>query len=163
MAQGLDLTDPGVWDDSDLTESWNDAVKEYKKYHSIHVKGQTLAEALTQEEIDMLAKSGMKVTGQSNPDIATNGTSEKVDIEDGDAPMVESESDFVPAEETTVAGVAKFDAPTTQATTIGGPPLPDALLSTVQDENMKNIMMAWYWAGYYTGFSDGQKAAPTKP
>jgi hypothetical protein len=28
-----------------------------------------------------------------------------------------------------------------------------------QDENMKNIMMSWYYAGYYTGLYDGQQKA----
>jgi hypothetical protein len=28
---------------------------------------------------------------------------------------------------------------------------------TVQDENMKNLMMSWYYAGYYTGLVAGQQ------
>jgi hypothetical protein len=28
----------------------------------------------------------------------------------------------------------------------------------VQDENLKNIMMSWYYAGYYTGLHAGQQA-----
>lgn len=27
----------------------------------------------------------------------------------------------------------------------------------VQDESLKNLMMAWYYAGYYTGLHEGQK------
>lgn len=27
----------------------------------------------------------------------------------------------------------------------------------VQDESVRNIMMAWYWAGYYTGLRDGSQ------
>jgi hypothetical protein len=30
---------------------------------------------------------------------------------------------------------------------------------TAQDENIKNIMMSWYYAGYYTGLYDGQQKA----
>lgn len=29
----------------------------------------------------------------------------------------------------------------------------------VQDENLKNLMMAWYYAGYYTGLHEGQQTA----
>jgi len=29
----------------------------------------------------------------------------------------------------------------------------------VQDENLKNIMMSWYYAGYYTGLYEGQQKA----
>jgi hypothetical protein len=28
---------------------------------------------------------------------------------------------------------------------------------TVQDENLKNMMMSWYYAGYYTGLYEGQQ------
>jgi hypothetical protein len=31
---------------------------------------------------------------------------------------------------------------------------------TVQDENLKNIMMSWYYAGYYTGLYTGQQQQP---
>jgi hypothetical protein len=33
-------------------------------------------------------------------------------------------------------------------------------LLLVQDENMKNIMMSWYYAGYYTGLHAGQQQVP---
>jgi hypothetical protein len=42
---------------------------------------------------------------------------------------------------------------------------PDAMpkkhsdLLTVQDENLKNLMMSWYYAGYYTGLHAGQQQA----
>lgn len=28
-----------------------------------------------------------------------------------------------------------------------------------QDESMKNLMMSWYYAGYYTGLAEGQQKA----
>jgi hypothetical protein len=30
---------------------------------------------------------------------------------------------------------------------------------TVQDESLKNLMMSWYWAGYYTGLNEGLNRA----
>jgi hypothetical protein len=30
---------------------------------------------------------------------------------------------------------------------------------TVQDEGLKNLMMSWYYAGYYTGLLEGQQKA----
>ena len=30
---------------------------------------------------------------------------------------------------------------------------------TVKDESTRNLMMSWYWAGYYTGFQEGQQQA----
>jgi hypothetical protein len=36
----------------------------------------------------------------------------------------------------------------------------DVLTSnTVKDEVTRNLMMSWYWAGYYTGFQEGQQQA----
>lgn len=31
--------------------------------------------------------------------------------------------------------------------------------STAQNEDLKNIMMSWYYAGYYTGLYEGQQKA----
>jgi hypothetical protein len=38
-----------------------------------------------------------------------------------------------------------------------------ALIGAVKDDSMKNLMMAWYWAGYYTGYHEGEKAAKQAP
>ncbi|USP76470.1 hypothetical protein yc1106_03744 [Curvularia clavata] len=59
-------------------------------------------------------------------------------------------------------------SPSAEAVTapVGAEPLadamPQAILGTVKDENLKNIMMSWYYAGYYTGLHAGQQqqAAP---
>lgn len=32
-------------------------------------------------------------------------------------------------------------------------------LSVVHDENLKKLMMSWYFAGYYTGLHEGQQKA----
>jgi hypothetical protein len=32
-------------------------------------------------------------------------------------------------------------------------------LFLVQDENLKNLMMSWYFAGYYTGLYEGRQQA----
>jgi hypothetical protein len=34
------------------------------------------------------------------------------------------------------------------------------LTLTVKDENLKNIIMSWYYAGYYTGMYAGQQQTP---
>ncbi|SPO03486.1 uncharacterized protein DNG_06169 [Cephalotrichum gorgonifer] len=39
------LSHNDMWDDSVLVDSWNQALEEYKKYHSIHAKGASLEEA----------------------------------------------------------------------------------------------------------------------
>ncbi|OJK02554.1 hypothetical protein ASPACDRAFT_41379 [Aspergillus aculeatus ATCC 16872] len=44
-------------------------------------------------------------------------------------------------------------------TPAGAVPPPHAALAQVQDEGLKNLMMAWYYAGYYTGLYEGQQRA----
>lgn len=34
--------------------------------------------------------------------------------------------------------------------------------TTVQDESLKKLLMAWYYAGYYTGLFEGQRQADQK-
>jgi len=34
-----------------------------------------------------------------------------------------------------------------------------AVLPTIQDEAMRNLMMSWYYAGYYTGIQEGRQKA----
>lgn len=36
---------------------------------------------------------------------------------------------------------------------------PDSNNTAGQDENLKTLMMSWYYAGYYTGFHEGQQKA----
>ncbi|RMY54032.1 hypothetical protein D0863_13760 [Hortaea werneckii] len=42
---------------------------------------------------------------------------------------------------------------------VGGSMMPQALMNSVQDEGLKNMMMSWYYAGYYTGLYEGQQKA----
>lgn len=40
------------------------------------------------------------------------------------------------------------------------PPNRDKLtLGAVRDENLKKLLMSWYYAGYYTGLFEGQQQA----
>jgi hypothetical protein len=32
-------------------------------------------------------------------------------------------------------------------------------LNAVRDENLKKLLMSWYYAGYYTGLFEGQQQA----
>ncbi|TVY46566.1 Survival motor neuron-like protein 1 [Lachnellula cervina] len=38
-----------------------------------------------------------------------------------------------------------------------GPALPQHLIGQVHDDNLKNLLMSWYYAGYYTGLYEGQQ------
>ncbi|TIC97783.1 Survival motor neuron-like protein 1 [Colletotrichum higginsianum] len=41
----MEMTHAEMWDDSALIDSWNEALDEYKKYHSIHAKGGRLKDS----------------------------------------------------------------------------------------------------------------------
>jgi len=41
------------------------------------------------------------------------------------------------------------------------PALPQHLIGQVHDEGLKNLLMSWYYAGYYTGLFEGRQEAKT--
>ncbi|KAK0740213.1 hypothetical protein B0T18DRAFT_331813 [Schizothecium vesticola] len=55
-----------IWDDSALVDSWNDALAEYQKYHSIHAKGGAVEDLLDPEQEttkEMLTSSAVQDEG----------------------------------------------------------------------------------------------------
>ncbi|KAK1995964.1 hypothetical protein LX36DRAFT_581316 [Colletotrichum falcatum] len=148
----MEMTHAEMWDDSALINSWNEALDEYKKYHSIHAKGgkledgdlpgktqpQTMdaqAEAADQPEIVDDTERGNKTKGA-----AGSSTDVKQPII---APSGADIAEAVPGHGGNRPGPA----------TTG----PQSLLGTVQDEGLKRLLMSWYYAGYYTGLYEGQQ------
>nr|CAD11375.1 conserved hypothetical protein [Neurospora crassa] len=157
-----------IWDDSGLVNSWNEALAEYKhhlanhepqqKYHSIHAEGAALPEGVADELEDQSAK----------PSGATNVHQEG---EDGVAPAVEvkvikdqslTKKQTTPINtiqhglETQQSAAAEPTAATAASLPGPGPPL---MLGSVQDEELKKLLMSWYYAGYYTGLYEGKQKA----
>lgn len=121
------LNDAEVWDDSVLIESWNEALEEYKKYHSIHAKRGHLKELdQHQEPRSSTASAPVNVTA------AARDTQE----------------------------VTATTLPISQPQGIPPPQgLPQAMIGSIRDENLKKLLMSWYYAGYYTGLHEGQQQA----
>ncbi|KAI9829742.1 MAG: hypothetical protein M1819_005979 [Sarea resinae] len=46
------LSHEEIWDDSALVQSWDEALEEYKLYHSIHARGENVEEVLRRLEQD---------------------------------------------------------------------------------------------------------------
>ncbi|EAA27670.3 hypothetical protein GE21DRAFT_3310 [Neurospora crassa] len=136
-----------IWDDSGLVNSWNEALAEYKKYHSIHAEGAALPEGVADELEDQSAK----------PSGATNVHQEG---EDGVAPAVEVKTTPINTIqhglETQQSAAAEPTAATAASLPGPGPPL---MLGSVQDEELKKLLMSWYYAGYYTGLYEGKQKA----
>ncbi|RAK72099.1 uncharacterized protein BO72DRAFT_440448 [Aspergillus fijiensis CBS 313.89] len=147
------LTQEEIWDDSALVQSWDEAVEEYKLYHSIQARGENVDDVLREAE----AEAG------SQDVLPAQESDEAVDSMDHDAEPP-SVVDATPAEAKTTgqtsAAANPTIAPTGQGfTPAGAVPPPHAALAQVQDEGLKNLMMAWYYAGYYTGLYEGQQRA----
>ncbi|KAL8814121.1 MAG: hypothetical protein Q9223_006632 [Gallowayella weberi] len=173
------LSHEEIWDDSALLNSWDAALQEYqvifdnlimfmepanirKLYHSIHARGEKVEDVLKQ------AVDSGQVTMDSPPDMgktAINGMAQSEELEDGE---VEDEQ---VGEDTLLNGGAEKDAAKTEEIHVNknqrySPPLaeseasrnfPQSSVVPMQDEGLKNLMMSWYYAGYYTGLYEGQK------
>ncbi|KPM45740.1 hypothetical protein AK830_g739 [Neonectria ditissima] len=139
-----DISHEEVWDDSALIDSWNEALQEYKKYHSIHAKGgsvrdlepsnRTAAKPGTQSDHPEDSSEDAEVAGETAA--VDKGTAD----ESGTTAMHDGPSDHGPK-----AGLGTFPV--------------QAVLRSVQDENLKKLLMSWYYAGYYTGMFEGQQQA----
>ncbi|KAK5127502.1 hypothetical protein LTR85_006841 [Meristemomyces frigidus] len=140
--QKKDLSHEEVWDDSVLVNSWNEALEEYKKYHSLAAKGEKVNVVLDNAEAGLLddeASEAVKLEQANEAELQPPMTN-------GDALRTEPQK---PAETGAEIPRAHF-APAMMS---------NALLNTVQDEGLKNLMMSWYYAGYYTGLYEGQQKA----
>lgn len=143
-----------VWDDSLLVDSWNEALKEYKQYHSIHSRGERVEDVLKDAE------------NQSN------GIGKQADYEEGE---IDQHEHYPHAKmrlpEETVDNAAsvpdvgsKVENPEhlvsnrpPRSTLSNDSALPQHLIGQIHDESLKNLLMSWYYAGYYTGLYEGQR------
>ncbi|KAF3491968.1 uncharacterized protein GIQ15_01485 [Arthroderma uncinatum] len=169
------LTQEEIWDDSALIESWEEAAEEYKLYHSIQAKGQKVEDVLREAEASNGNEDVMQVehiTGIEAvaEDHAVN-LSETVIVEEsegkekytGGQPVDHSQDNAIPdavAEDSQPAagGPASGSFASMPQMVINGAPNPP----NIQDEALKNLMMSWYFAGYYTGLYEGQQRAGAK-
>ncbi|KAI5813412.1 hypothetical protein BZA77DRAFT_119511 [Pyronema omphalodes] len=164
------LTHAEIWDDSSLVEAWDDALKEYKKYHSIAAKGED------PEAVIQTTENGVVATAD-----------QPTEVEIGDAPAVRA-AEPVMEDDSTHKAVLEVEIENVKATDIPSvqtPQMPNPQQAQVEmppfpftqphpagpaagfaiggnDDAMRNLMMAWYWAGYYTGLQEGQQKAQQK-
>ncbi|KAI9753254.1 MAG: hypothetical protein M4579_005267 [Chaenotheca gracillima] len=100
------------------------------------------------------------------PDRDHDMTETQVDASEGGEPVpVAMRDEASVAEEDKSQGPSHLveDSPTVPgATSTKSEPLaqmPHALIGGGQDDALKNLMMSWYYAGYYTGLREGQQQA----
>ncbi|RGP76068.1 survival motor neuron 1 [Fusarium longipes] len=134
------LTHEEVWDDSALIDSWNEALQEYKKYHSIHAKGGSVRDIEPRDDVEMEAE-----TESEQPQVA--------ETEESGLTLEKAEENKIPP----ARNEAKEPTPSLSQ---GVPAFPiQTVLGSVQDESLKKLLMSWYYAGYYTGLYEGQQQA----
>ncbi|KAM0088265.1 hypothetical protein ACP6JD_008401 [Aspergillus fumigatus] len=174
------LTQEEIWDDSALVQSWDEAVEEYKLYHSIHAKGEDVEDVL--REAEAAERAGLDQDRQQ-PDEAADAmedddavaTTASTAAEQSSSMQVPDVSHLLPHRASELVFLTIFQAveehaaatdqqPSgmkhpTQPAPAGAAAMPYAALAQVQDEGLKNLMMAWYFAGYYTGLYQGQQQA----
>ncbi|KAF2461381.1 hypothetical protein BDY21DRAFT_85064 [Lineolata rhizophorae] len=181
MASVDSLYEQDDWDDSVLVNAWDDALQEYKRHRSLHAGGETFEDALAQEALRELALelgeySDYKSTDEENED----GEGDEDEDEDEDEEMddndwydehdgeEQSQSENVngiaadPTEKNVASqgsteqaqqGAAETEFGTVAAGINGAP---HAVLADGHDDNVPNMAMSWYWAGYYKGLYEGQ-------
>ncbi|KAL4929561.1 uncharacterized protein BDV17DRAFT_261220 [Aspergillus undulatus] len=148
---GRALTQEEIWDDSALVQSWDEAVEEYRLYHSIAAKGENVEDVLREAEAAAEAGAG--------PSMSWAQVENDDDMADADAEPVEAA-----AAATHVSQVANDSAQLQQETAAAAGPaqapvMPYPAFPPGQDEGLKNLMMAWYFAGYYTARYEEQQRA----
>ncbi|KAJ2905237.1 hypothetical protein MKZ38_005939 [Zalerion maritima] len=165
------LTRDEIWDDSALVDSWNDALAEYNKYHSIHTNGGRFGDIpeLRQNAKIETEKAAQHPFAASHPHEG-NRSSSNMGIESTDEQKLsrqvlnEQEEERHRLDEDDSADQAR----TANTTAVPhGPQLPATapalgpmtMLGSVQDECLKKLLMSWYYAGYYTGLYQGQQEA----
>ncbi|KAF2742390.1 hypothetical protein M011DRAFT_481688 [Sporormia fimetaria CBS 119925] len=132
----LELHNDNAWDDSALIDSWDEAVAEYKKYHSIQSQGKRLEDVLSKEELRQLREEHVDLVEEAQTHLEADGN-KPADQANADVDETNHEPDS--SEQAQQPSAAELH------------PVPQAILGTVQDENLRNLMMSWYYAGYYTG------------
>ncbi|KAK7424306.1 hypothetical protein QQX98_000574 [Neonectria punicea] len=139
-----DISHEEVWDDSALIDSWNEALQEYKKYHSIHAKGGSVRDLESSSRT--AAKLGTQSDQPEDPSEDAEVVGETAAVDKGPADEKDTTAmHHGPSDHGPKAGLGAFPV--------------QAVLGSVQDENLKKLLMSWYYAGYYTGMFEGQQQA----
>ncbi|KAL9629691.1 MAG: hypothetical protein Q9204_005132 [Flavoplaca sp. TL-2023a] len=177
------LSHEEIWDDSALVNSWDLALQEYQLYHSIHARGEKVEDFIREaEDPEEVPKDKRQDIGMMNSD-NLNGMPHAQEPGDEEVEDGEIEDDLLVNKGTMQQSAhMKYHAPppakddgaqivpepsNVPNVFMNGGKIQSALLyrlknsllirAIVQDQGLKNLMMSWYYAGYYTGLYEGRK------
>ncbi|KAG4429925.1 hypothetical protein IFR05_014586 [Cadophora sp. M221] len=148
MASNSNVSHSQIWDDSSLVNSWNDALEEYKKYHSIKARG---------EDVESVLKGVGKTNHQMGEDV--HYQENEVDDHPAQDPRAKEEATEETADLDITSHEKNVPVVEQRESSNRSPALPQPLIGQVHDEGLKNLLMSWYYAGYYTGLHEGKQAA----
>ncbi|KZZ98173.1 hypothetical protein AAP_00434 [Ascosphaera apis ARSEF 7405] len=159
--QDSHLTHAQIWDDSSLVQSWNEAAEEYKKYHSIHARGEDMDDLLEKYENGILGDDlGLEAIDDvvsSGDQVIVNDQTVDMDIEPETDEANKEDEETSTNQDTKPTQQTKADLPDTTV----NEPMASTLLTLPagSNEDLKALMMSWYYAGYYTGLQEGKRQA----
>lgn len=167
------LTQAEIWDDSALIQSWDDALEEYRLYHSIYTRGERVEDVLREAEardkgahmegsdVDSTNSAIAAKVDEAHPDGLEEGEVQDEDVVNGkDAASVIESAKEPPLPNGSVPQKPLLPPSVGSTAQLPGvPSMPNLILDNIQDESLKNLMMSWYYAGYYTGLYEGQQKA----
>ncbi|KAL9129100.1 MAG: hypothetical protein Q9175_007389 [Cornicularia normoerica] len=167
------LSQAEVWDDSALIQSWDDALAEYKLYHSIHARSERVEDVIEEAEVQerdvhmseddlRLAAAGMQTNGISSGELEDGELEEEPKSAQAyrNGKLFENIHGPSTLEPEPKERLANASIAVHQEEKSG---MPNAIINGVQDEALKNLMMSWYYAGYYTGLYKGQQRLHRTP
>ncbi|OJD11778.1 hypothetical protein AJ78_07523 [Emergomyces pasteurianus Ep9510] len=164
------LTQEEIWDDSALIQSWDEAVEEYNLYHSIQARGENVDDFLKAEDARVRAEDeaavgdgyGEHAAGpqqHGHPEARSEPANEEANDQEIEAARTDLHGEHEGNQETPSA---KLNPEANHAVGGGFANMPQLVsqggdTASGTDEGLKNLMMAWYFAGYYTGLYEGQQ------
>ncbi|KYK58411.1 hypothetical protein DCS_05426 [Drechmeria coniospora] len=143
--------DKAVWDDSALVDSWNEALEEYKKYHSIHARGGSIRDLPQDEPVKTLSRD------LAEQDIAVPTPNALEVVEEGEHEG-EEEGEITSSSDEKPGKASMTDANDSPRHHVPVTLSPQAMMGSIQDDTLKRLLMSWYYAGYYTGRYESQQA-----
>ncbi|KAG4414881.1 hypothetical protein IFR04_011957 [Cadophora malorum] len=146
MAFNGDVSHSQIWDDSSLVDSWNEALDEYKKYHSIKARGENVEQVL-------------KEAGSPSQQVSVQQMGEDLHYEEGVDSHAKKEASEKTADLDITSHQEHVPVVEQREHSNRSPALPQHLIGQVHDEDLKNLLMSWYYAGYYTGLHEGKQTA----
>ncbi|KAI6777067.1 hypothetical protein HG530_001012 [Fusarium avenaceum] len=130
------LSQEEIWDDSALIDSWNEALNEYK------TPDRNITAFTQKAEVYVIwnLKHSKAESDSEQPQAKETDDTElnsKAAKENKETPSSHNEAKGPAVPQ----GLPSFPIQT--------------VLGSVQDENLKKLLMSWYYAGYYTGLYEG--------